>query len=248
MVASGAAADEGVILHPRRSTEDKHQTRRDQLAESALVTLGELGYARTGLRDIAANSPFSHGVVHYYFRDKNELIVYCVRFHKSRCVQRYDDIIERSTTADELVDGFIGKLRLTLTSDAPMHRLWYDLRSASMFEEPLRETVDVIDGWLLDMVWRVVSRYAELAGCQIARFLVLHKELDADDGELTRTRKVRRGAIAEKYGVLIDALYGGLAVQHIETQVRFEDGRTGVVAADLRIVDSKRFPVAREAA
>jgi AcrR family transcriptional regulator len=168
MVASSAAAEEGVVLHPRRSTEDKHQTRRDQLAESALVTLGELGYARTGLRDIAANSPFSHGVVHYYFRDKNELIVYCVRFHKSRCVQRYDDIIARSTTAEELVEGFIAKLRLTLSSDAPMHRLWYDLRSASMFEEPLRETVDVIDGWLLDMVWRVVSRYAELAGCEIA--------------------------------------------------------------------------------
>ncbi|MFN4116072.1 MAG: AMP-binding protein, partial [Inhella sp.] len=93
-----------------------------------------------------------------------------------------------------------------------------------------------------------LARDERLAGCQIARFLVLHKELDADDGELTRTRKVRRGAIAEKYGVLIDALYGGLALQHIETQVRFEDGRTGVVAADLRIVDSQRFPVARTAA
>ena len=93
-----------------------------------------------------------------------------------------------------------------------------------------------------------LARDERLAGCQIARFLVLHKELDADDGELTRTRKVRRGAIAEKYGVLIDALYGGLAVQHIETQVRFEDGRTGVVAADLRIVDSKRFAAARAAA
>ena len=93
-----------------------------------------------------------------------------------------------------------------------------------------------------------LARDERRAGCQIARFLVLHKELDADDGELTRTRKVRRGAIAEKYGVLIDALYGGLAVQHIETQVRFEDGRTGVVAADLRIVDSKRFAAARAAA
>ena len=70
-----------------------------------------------------------------------------------------------------------------------------------------------------------------LAGSQISRFLVLHKELDADDGELTRTRKVRRGTIAEKYAVLVDALYAGRTVQHVETQVRFEDGRTGVVAA-----------------
>ena len=82
-----------------------------------------------------------------------------------------------------------------------------------------------------------LARDALLAGSQISRFLILHKELDADDGELTRTRKVRRGAIADKYGVLIDALYGGLASQYIETAVKFEDGRSGMVAADLRIVD-----------
>ncbi len=89
----------------------------------------------------------------------------------------------------------------------------------------------------------------KLAGSQISRFLVLHKELDADDGELTRTRKVRRGAIAEKYQPLVDALYGGLAQQFIETQVRFEDGRTGSVAATLKIVDARRYPAAtRQAA
>ena len=71
---------------------------------------------------------------------------------------------------------------------------------------------------------------------------MLHKELDPDDDELTRTRKVRRGFIAEKYGVLIDALYGGRSVQHIETLVRFEDGRTGMVAADLRIAEAKTLP------
>lgn len=152
-----------VVAPRRRGMVDKHQQRRDQLAESALITLGELGYARTSLRDIAANSPFSHGVVHYYFRDKNELIVYCVRHQKTRCVRRYDSVVETATTAEGLLDGFIAKLRETLTLDAPMHRLWYDLRSASMFEEPLRETVHVIDGWLEDMIARVVERYAELS-------------------------------------------------------------------------------------
>lgn len=87
-----------------------------------------------------------------------------------------------------------------------------------------------------------------LAGSQITRFLVLHKELDADDGELTRTRKVRRGAIAEKYAVLIDALYGGKSSQFIETAVKFEDGRTGKVSADLKIVDVKTFPAVKRAA
>src|SRR5512143_435518 len=82
-----------------------------------------------------------------------------------------------------------------------------------------------------------------LAGSQVHRFLVLHKELDPDDDELTRTRKVRRSFIDQKYAVLIDALYGGKTVQHIETQVKFEDGRTGVVAADLRIETAKTVPV-----
>ena len=87
-----------------------------------------------------------------------------------------------------------------------------------------------------------------LAGSQITRFLILHKELDADDGELTRTRKVRRGFIGERYGVLVDALYGGKASQFIETAVKFEDGRSGVVSADLRIVDAKTFPAMKAAA
>jgi len=72
--------------------------------------------------------------------------------------------------------------------------------------------------------------------------LVLHKELDPDDDELTRTRKVRRNFIAEKYAVLIDALYGGKSSQFIETEVKFEDGRKGKVAADLVIRDVKVFP------
>jgi len=164
-----AVAEPATIIAPRRrGMVDKHQERRDQLAESALITLGELGYARTSLRDIAANSPFSHGVVHYYFRDKNELIVYCVRYHKSRCVRRYDGVVETAQSVAELIDGFITKLRETLTVDAPMHRLWYDLRSASMFEEPLRETVALIDGWLEDMVWRIASKLSSLAGRDLA--------------------------------------------------------------------------------
>jgi len=87
-----------------------------------------------------------------------------------------------------------------------------------------------------------------LAGSQVSRFLILHKELDADDGELTRTNKVRRGFIAERYDVLIDALYGGKTSQFIETQVKFEDGRTGKVSATLKIDDTKTFAPVKAAA
>jgi long-chain acyl-CoA synthetase len=80
---------------------------------------------------------------------------------------------------------------------------------------------------------------AKLAGSQIHRFVVLHKELDADDGELTRTRKVRRGYIAEKYAAIVEALYSGAKRCAIEAQVRFEDGRSGVVRAELPVTDAK---------
>ena len=88
----------------------------------------------------------------------------------------------------------------------------------------------------------------KLAGSQVSRFLVLHKELDADDGELTRTRKVRRGYIGDKYQVLVDAMYGGRSEQFIETAVKFEDGRSGSVNATLKIIDAKTFGALRQAA
>ena len=87
-----------------------------------------------------------------------------------------------------------------------------------------------------------------LAGSQVSRFLILHKELDADDGELTRTNKVRRGFIADKYGVLVDALYANRTEQYIETQVKFEDGRTGSVSATLKLSDAKTFTPVKAAA
>ncbi len=87
-----------------------------------------------------------------------------------------------------------------------------------------------------------------MSGTQIHRFLILHKELDPDDDELTRTRKVRRRFVEDKYRVLIDALYAGKASQYIETQVKFEDGRKGMVSADLRIVDVKTYAAVAKAA
>ena len=79
---------------------------------------------------------------------------------------------------------------------------------------------------------------------QIHRFIVLHKELDADDDELTRTRKVRRRFIS-KFDQLVDAMYGGLNEQYVETAVRFEDGRTGKISATLKVIDAEVFPALR---
>ena len=88
---------------------------------------------------------------------------------------------------------------------------------------------------------------AQLAASQIARFISLHKELDADDGELTRTRKIRRRFVAERYRSLVDALYAGQRICRIHTEVTFEDGRTGSVEAELEIRDVARLPALAKA-
>jgi len=88
----------------------------------------------------------------------------------------------------------------------------------------------------------------KLANAQIHRFIVLHKELDADDDELTRTRKVRRGFIQQKFDQLVAAMYCGLNEQYIETAVKFEDGRTGQINATVKIIDAEVFSVLQKAA
>ncbi|MBI2978608.1 MAG: AMP-binding protein, partial [Rhodospirillales bacterium] len=112
-----------------------------------------------------------------------------------------------------------------------------DLAGQEPVYELVRECVEKVNADL--------ARDSHLAGSQIKRFLVLHKELDADDGELTRTRKVRRSFVTEKYADLVAALYSGADHCRVEAKVTFEDGRTGVIKADLRIRDPKTTPKAR---
>ena len=115
-----------------------------------------------------------------------------------------------------------------------------DLAAKAEVLELIRDCVEQVNANL--------AADALLAGSQISRFLVLHKELDADDGEMTRTRKVKRGAINDKYQVLVEALYGGQSEQFIETAVKFEDGRSGSVSATLKIVDAKTYSAVKAAA
>ncbi len=115
-----------------------------------------------------------------------------------------------------------------------------DLAAKPQVLELLRECVEKVNADL--------AQDTLLTGSQVSRFLVLHKELDADDGEMTRTRKVKRGAINDKYRLLVDALYSGKSEQFIETVVKFEDGRRGRVSATLKIIDAKVFPAMKKAA
>ena len=150
-----------------RTGVDKFEDRRRELADATLLTLADLGYARTSLRTIAEQTDFSHGLLHYYFADKTELITYCVRRYKTACVQRYEGLVAESSTPHELADACGKGLAATL-ADAPlMHRLWYDLRSQSLFEAAFRDDVAEIDDLLQDMIWRLVRAYASLTGTMV---------------------------------------------------------------------------------
>ena len=94
----------------------------------------------------------------------------------------------------------------------------------------------------IDEVNRSLAEEEVMAGAQIRRFLILHKELDPDDGELTRTQKLRRGHIIDRYGPLVEAFYNGAATAEISTEVTFEDGHKGVIAARLAIRDMQAYP------
>jgi long-chain acyl-CoA synthetase len=113
---------------------------------------------------------------------------------------------------------------------------YVDLASRDEVYELVRECIEKVN---VDL-----AAEPEIAASQIHRFLILHKQLEADDGELTRTSKVRRLHVAEKYAALVDALYEGRQVVHVEAQVRYEDGRTGTISADLKVRDAKTFPPA----
>ena len=109
-----------------------------------------------------------------------------------------------------------------------------------------KQVLDTIQAHV-EEVNRSVAQDPMLSGCQVHRFLVLHKELDADDGEMTRTRKVRRRIVEEKFADLIDALYGGKTEQYTETEVTYEDGRKGSIKATLEIRDAKVVDAAGQA-
>jgi len=147
-----------------RSAADKFAVRRRELATAALAAVAERGFANTGLRDVAAHTDLSLGLLHYYFDGKDDLIGQAIWQYKSECARRYDPIVETSVTGRELAERFGIELAATLRDEADMHRLWYDLRNQSLFDSGFSDTIIAIDRLLSDMVWAVVVRYAELEG------------------------------------------------------------------------------------
>jgi long-chain acyl-CoA synthetase len=145
----------------------------------------------------------------------------------------FPDISEAVTFGDErgYVSAFINIDLNAVGNWAERQKISYasyqELAANPQVYELIAEHIAHVNGDL--------AKEERMSGSQIHRFLILHKEMDADDGELTRTRKVRRDFVADRYKALIDALYSDRTHCEIETQVTFEDGRTDTVSADLEI-------------
>ncbi|MGH3691480.1 MAG: TetR/AcrR family transcriptional regulator [Microbacterium sp.] len=154
----------GVVTRAEKAGTDKFAARRRELADAALAAIAERGFARTGLRDVAAHTDLSHGLLHYYFEDKDDLIGQAIWQYKSECARRYDPIVESSQTGSELAERFGAEMAATLRDEADMHRLWYDLRNQALFDAGFRDTIISIDALLSDMVWAVVERFSALEG------------------------------------------------------------------------------------
>ena len=130
----------------------KRDVKKRQIAESAILALKELGYANTSLRDIADKSAMSLGMLHYYFEDRTDLIIYCVSIYKEEFVRNITEALEKAKGRNEVIDAFSKALVASIIDDEMTHRLWYDIRTQAMFDATFQPVVAEIEKKLMDIV------------------------------------------------------------------------------------------------
>lgn len=142
---------------------DKRNGKKRALAEDTLSTLSQLGYARTSLRDIAEQSGVSVGILHYYFEDKAELILYCVQLYKEEFLAGLEANLTASGSPQRIAERIIDGLVDSVENDAEKHRLWYDIRSQALFDDSFTHVVSDLEQSMVDFCGRLLDR-VELTG------------------------------------------------------------------------------------
>ncbi len=186
----------------------KRDEKRRQIAASAIEALIELGYANTSMRDIASVSDMSLGMLNYYFADKSDLIIYCVKNYKSGFVRVNEAAIQSEGDRDAVIESFTTGLATSIKEDAAAHRLWYDIRSQAMFDESFRPAINQIEESLINLVGHLHKRldlpptpsiesdYAAIDG--LFRFWIQDVQRPADATE---------AQIRESFCALLDRLW-----------------------------------------
>lgn len=136
----------------------KRDEKKRQIAESAIEALKELGYANTSLRDIAEKSDLSLGMLHYYFEDRTDLIIYCVEIYKQDFVRNILDALDRAQGRQDVIDAFSEALVASIVDDEMTHRLWYDIRTQAMFDAAFRPSVADIEAMLIGIVRTALAK------------------------------------------------------------------------------------------
>lgn len=189
---------------------------KNELASHAIVALSELGYARTGLRDIAALSGRSVGALSYHFKDKADLIAYCVRLYKQQFISQIDKAMNVTGGQDVIMRAVTTVFSRALEHDAGTHRLWYDIRSQALFEEAFHPVVEEIEDSLMAMVCRLLNEMGKSSDNVRDTYFVL-------DGlfrtHLHATLKGDAGAPARLQSAM-EAVLGALSAAVQEPSVR----------------------------
>jgi len=145
---------------PGRNRPDKRQ----ELAQHALLALAELGFARLNLREIATRSGVALGVIHYYFKDKKELLIYCVGLYKDGFIQNLEEQIASADNLAALKSQFITALAHAVEDQGHIHRLWYDIRAQALFDAAFHPVVDDHEARLIGVVQQFLDKMRALGG------------------------------------------------------------------------------------
>ncbi|MGP8025285.1 MAG: TetR/AcrR family transcriptional regulator [Acidocella sp.] len=145
---------------PGRNRPDKRQ----ELAQHALLALAELGFARLNLREIATRSGVALGVIHYYFKDKKELLIYCVGLYKDAFIQNLEEQIASADNLAALKSQFITALVHSVEEQGHIHRLWYDIRAQALFDAAFHPVVDDHEARLIGVVQQLLDKIRALGG------------------------------------------------------------------------------------
>lgn len=136
----------------------KREEKKRQIAECAIEALKELGYANTSLRDIAERSDQSLGMLHYYFEDRTDLIIYCVEVYKREFVRDILEALDDAEGRQSVIEAFSKALTASIIDDAMFHRLWYDIRTQAMFDASFRPSVAEIEAMLINIVHTALTK------------------------------------------------------------------------------------------
>lgn len=186
----------------------KRDEKKRRIAESALEALKELGYANTSLRDIADRTDLSLGMLHYYFDDRTDLIIYCVSFYKEEFVRRVRLALEKADGREAVIREFSDALVSSIVDDEMVHRLWYDIRTQAMFDNAFRPVVGEIEAKLIEMV-RLAYRKAghdTLDNIEIAYALLDGAFRYLMQGQIEEPRKSRKELLEIFNNLLNDVL------------------------------------------